>query len=99
MMLWRLMEDECHELDLELARLSRDQAGDRQGYVEYSRKVHEVNHLEEESEKAAGYVTMLDSACTVLVLRLGEAAPRTPLLQIYRQRLCAHIIICNPCCV
>ena len=78
------MEDECHELDLELARLSRGQAGDRQGYVEYSRKLHEITHLEEESEKAAEYVTTLDSACTVLALRLGEAASRTPLLQELR---------------
>lgn len=84
MKLWRLMESECHELDLELARLSRGQSGDRQGYLQYCTKIHQIVDLEEESEKGADYVARLDSACTVLALRLGEAAQQTPLLQDLR---------------
>ena len=51
MKLWRLMEGECPELDLELARLSKGQAEDRDTYREYSTKLHKITTLEEECEK------------------------------------------------
>ena len=84
MKLWRLMESECRQLDLELARLSRGKEGDRDGYLQYSKKINAITQLEEKSEKEAEYVARIDSACTVIALRLGDAAPQSPLLKDLR---------------
>ena len=84
MKLWRLMESECHELDLELARLSTGVDKDSEVYRQYSKKIQRIRQLEEESERQREYAMRLDSACTLLAVRLGEEAEHTPLLQHLR---------------
>ena len=88
------------KLDLELARLSKGQAEDRDTYREYSTKLHKITKLEEECEKGAQYVATLDSACTVLALSLGEAALQTTLLQdLQAEAVRAHDYVESVVCV
>ena len=91
MKLWRLMENECHELDLELARLSTGMDKDSEVYRQYSKKIQRIRQLEEESERQREYAMRLDSACTLLAVRLGEEAEHTPLLRhLRREAVDAH---------
>ena len=48
------------------------------------KKIHQITQLEEEREKRAEDVTTLDSACTILALRLGEGAAQNHLLRDMR---------------
>ena len=93
MKMWRLMEAECHQLDLELAQLSTGEAGDRAAYSAYSRRIHQISELEEEKEKQEEYAGRLDSACTMIALRLGDDAEQSPLLR----NLCEEYDTKNTC--
>ena len=74
------MEDECHQLDLELAQLTVGERDDREGYSNYSKKIHKISSLEEEREKKLKYAHSLESACMTIALQLGDGAQTSPLI-------------------
>ena len=70
--LWHLMEAECHQLDLELAMVTTGETGDRDGFLAHSRRIHEINALEEEKEQIMQYANALDGICTAMAAQYGE---------------------------
>ena len=72
MKLWRLLETECHKLDLELAMAAEGRAGDRQGFAVYSQRIHEIQKLEEEKEAVAHYAATVDGLTTAVAMRVGQ---------------------------
>ena len=79
------MESECHQLDLELAQLTKGEMEDKEGFLVYSRKIHQICDLEEERERNIKYADTLDSACTTVALQLGDAAQTSPLIHSLMQ--------------
>ena len=84
MRLWKLLEKECHQLDLELAQLTRGK-GDRAEFLLYGSRVKKISQLEEEKARKADYANGIDSACTTIALQLGERAQQSHLVRNLRQ--------------
>jgi hypothetical protein len=93
------MESKSHDLDCSWPRFPEEKLETpRSIYLEYSRKVHRIAQLEEEREKKDEYVTRLDSMCTIIVFRFGEAAQQTPLLNDLRaEAVSSHLesLVCH----
>ena len=64
--------------------MSVGKGGDREGFLAYSKKIQEISRLEKENEKTAQYVRELDSKCTLVALKLGEATLQSSLLHNLR---------------
>ena len=73
MKLWRLLENDCHKLDLELAMVGEGTEGDRQGFGVFSERLHEIQKLEEE-ESVAKYAKTLDELTTAVAMRVGQTS-------------------------
>ena len=85
MRLWKLLEKECHQLDLELAQLTRGKEGDRAEFLLYGSRVKKISQLEEEKARKLDYANGIDSACTTIALQLGERAQQSHLVSNLRQ--------------
>ena len=84
------MESECHQLDLELAQLTKGEMEDKEGFLVYSKKIHQICDLEER-ERIIKYADTLDSACTTVALQLGDAAQSSPLIHsLMQEAKCAR---------
>ena len=72
MKLWRLLENDCHKLDLELAMVGEGTEVDRQGFAVFSERLYEIQKLEEEKESVAQYAQTLDQLTTAVAMRVGQ---------------------------
>ena len=66
-----MLEAECHLLD-ELAQKTRGETGDKEGFITYSRTIHEIHNLEEEKERKVQYANTLDGVCTAMAVQCGH---------------------------
>ena len=74
MKLWRLLESDCHKLDLELAMVGKGREEDREGFALYLERIQEISKLEEEKEAATQYATTLDGLTTAVAMRVGQTS-------------------------
>ena len=51
MKLCHLLEVEYHQLDLELAMVTKGETGDQDRFLAHACRIHEINTLEEEKEQ------------------------------------------------
>ena len=49
--LWRLLEAECHQLDIQLAMVAGGQSGDKDTFLTYSKTIRENQMLEEKERE------------------------------------------------
>ena len=95
MKLWRLLESDCHKLDLELAMVGKGREDDRRGFAVYSEKIREIQKLEEEKESVAQYATTLDGLTTAVAMRVGQTSEMVQKLRqeaIKARDLLTHIV-------
>ena len=50
----------------------KGKTGDRDGFLAHSRRIHEINTLEEAKEQMVQYANTLDEICTAMTAQCGE---------------------------
>ena len=68
--LWSLLEEECHQLDIELARHSAPQAKDQVAFADYSRQIKEIAKLEIELMELTQYTSNLELEVTAIAVQM-----------------------------
>lgn len=80
--LFTLFEDECHELDLELAELMNPQTGDRPAYCSHSNTVREERKLLDAKALLEGEIKWLEQTTSYLTLNSSNPATDPTLLAV-----------------
>lgn len=70
------MEEECHLLDLELARLSSPESTDRESFSQYSSLISNLRNLEEKRHELKQFVHLLQQILTNLAIQIPDAETR-----------------------
>ena len=84
--LWSLLEEECHQLDLELARHSAPQAKDQVAFADYSIQVKEIAKLENELMELTQYTSNLELEVTAIAVQLQDGH-NNPLINCLRHEV------------
>lgn len=71
--LWCLLEEDCHQLDLELAMHTSPKPTDRKSYAEYSALVKELSQLTERRNELQQLNTTLNAALCDIAIHLPNA--------------------------
>ena len=71
--LWCLLEEECHQVDLDLVNCTAPKPTDRDGFVKYSSLVKELIQQEERRNDLRQYTVSLQYALTNLAIQLPSA--------------------------
>ena len=67
------MEEECHELDLELAQTTLDVGS--MVFDQYRSNLRQLAQLKEEHDKQSQVITLLEQMCTYAALTLQQTNP------------------------
>lgn len=78
--LWCLLEEECHQLDLQLAQQVASSPLDKELFSHYTELLKQLSELEREKPKLIQYTEGLNNAVAHLALHLTNAQSN-PLLQ------------------
>ena len=82
--LFTLFEDQCHELDLEMATLSTPQTGDRPAYHTHSNTVHKERELTDAKALLEDKVKWLTQIGTSLALNSSNPSIDPTLLAVLK---------------
>ena len=79
--LWCLLEAACHDLDIELARLTSPLPTDRASYKQYSSLVKKLTQLSELRVELLQFTSGLTTALGDLAVQCAESDPRVQALE------------------
>ncbi len=82
--LFTLFEDECHQLDLQLAELTNPQAGDRSAYCSHSKTVHEERKLLDARDLLEDEIKWLEQTTSYLTLNSANPSTDPTLLAVLK---------------
>ena len=82
--LFTLFEDECHQLDLELAELTNPQAGDRPAYCSHSNTVREERKLLDAKALLEDEIKWLEQTTSYLTLNSTNPSSDPALLAVLK---------------
>lgn len=83
------MEEECHLLDLELARLSSPESTDRESFGQYSTLVSKLHSLEEKRHELKQFVDLLQQILTNLAIQIPNAETRPDVQSLKEEAIAA----------
>ncbi len=83
--LFTLFEDECDQLDLQLAELTNPQAGDRSAYCSHSKTVHEERKLLDARDLLEDEIKWLEQTTSYLTLNSANPSTNPTLLAVLKR--------------
>ena len=82
--LFSLLEQECHQLDLQHALLNSS-ASTVPSYSVFAKALKQVHHLREEAKKLQGEAAMFDQLISYLTLQFSEDVVSQPIQVLHSQ--------------
>ena len=95
--MWCLIEEGCHQLDLELATRISHTPHDRQSFQEYSSLVRKLRELREKRMSASQLVSSLNNVLGDLAINSGSSSPLVQALTLEVQTQAKHLekLVCR----
>ena len=82
--LWSLLEEDCHLLDIELAKRTAPESVDRAAFVDYSTAIKKQSQLKEQRLELEKYIATLN--CGIAQIALQVATPEVqPIITALQQ--------------
>ena len=85
--LFSLLEDECHCLDLEVAKRNIVQPDDRTTFASYASSLHRRTSLQEEKDQLTNLLNTINQVITYLALNLPDPQQNPGLQAACQQKL------------
>ncbi len=87
--LWTLLEEECHQLDLELAKHAAPESTDRNAFAEYSNLVKELTQQEDRRNVLRQHTSALQQSIANLVVQLPNAQANPVVQGLFQETVAA----------
>ena len=85
MKLFRLLEDTCHQFDLQLAYTYQEESSSSSSFTKYTEELHKLQVAKAKLAEAQDSLAALEEAVTYVVVAYGEDSPVT---DIYPYQAC-----------